>query len=194
VRFSPHFVLVWPLGFPGGWAIAAMFAATQSTLPLTRAPKTTTKGAASDDEPALIHTQGRAYAMKTITEFSGILLQRAAEAQRAYRAEHPQLATPAAEEAPPAPAMPPKARAGKPRRRGEPRRRPSRRRGQRLCRKQASRDRRGKLRRRAQRGQREVNRGPRRRRAEAAAPDLGTVPRQKPSVLRSRFKATGSAA
>ncbi|HEX7509553.1 MAG TPA: translation initiation factor 2, partial [Polyangia bacterium] len=43
--------------------------------------------------------------MKTITEFSGILLQRAAEAQRAYRAEHPQIATPAAEEAPPAPAV-----------------------------------------------------------------------------------------
>src|ERR1039457_2565814 len=42
--------------------------------------------------------------MKTITEFSGILLQRAAEAQRGYRAEHPQLAAPEAEVAPPAPA------------------------------------------------------------------------------------------
>ena len=31
--------------------------------------------------------------MKTITEFSGILLQRAAEAQRAFRAEHPQTET-----------------------------------------------------------------------------------------------------
>ena len=41
--------------------------------------------------------------MKTITEFSGILLQRAAEAQQAYRAAHPQVATPAVEEAPPAP-------------------------------------------------------------------------------------------
>ena len=42
--------------------------------------------------------------MKTITEFSGILLQRAAEAQRAYRAEHPQISTPDVEAAPPAPA------------------------------------------------------------------------------------------
>ena len=41
--------------------------------------------------------------MKTITEFSGILLQRAAEAQQAYRAAHPQVVTPAVEEAPPAP-------------------------------------------------------------------------------------------
>ena len=30
--------------------------------------------------------------MKTITEFSGILLQRAAEAQRAFQAEHPRVA------------------------------------------------------------------------------------------------------
>src|ERR1017187_87073 len=43
--------------------------------------------------------------MKTITEFSGILLQRAAEAQQAYRAEHPQISTPAVETAPPAPVV-----------------------------------------------------------------------------------------
>jgi hypothetical protein len=35
--------------------------------------------------------------MKTITEFSGILLQRAAEAQRAYREAHPQVQAPAPE-------------------------------------------------------------------------------------------------
>ena len=38
--------------------------------------------------------------MKTITEFSGILLQRAAEAQRAFRAEHPQTETRPADTAP----------------------------------------------------------------------------------------------
>ena len=42
--------------------------------------------------------------MKTITEFSGILLQRAAEAQQAYRATHPQPVTPVIEEVPPPPA------------------------------------------------------------------------------------------
>ena len=42
--------------------------------------------------------------MKTITEFSGIVLRRAAEAQQAFRAEHPQepKAEPAPEAAPPA--------------------------------------------------------------------------------------------
>jgi hypothetical protein len=41
--------------------------------------------------------------MKTITEFSGVLLQRAAEAQRAFRAANPQVAASAAEDAPPSP-------------------------------------------------------------------------------------------
>jgi hypothetical protein len=38
--------------------------------------------------------------MKTITEFSGIVLQRAAEAQRSYRAAHPQAPAPVAEDEP----------------------------------------------------------------------------------------------
>jgi hypothetical protein len=39
--------------------------------------------------------------MKTITEFSGVLLQRAAEVQRAFREANPQVAAPAVEQVPP---------------------------------------------------------------------------------------------
>jgi hypothetical protein len=48
VGFFPHFVLVCSPRFP--WEVPGhcLSAVARSTLPLTRAPKTTTKGAASD--------------------------------------------------------------------------------------------------------------------------------------------------